>query len=301
MPDLPLVTIGAINYNNAKYVIETLESIKSQTYRNIELIIVDDCSTDKSFELIHDWLKTYKGICKVIAHEINLGVCATCNDVLRNASGEYISIIATDDIMLPEKIAKQVELLLKTNDDIGAVFSDAYLINEDSSLKKELFIQRYRKFDKVPSRFIYKDLLEGNFLPAMSVMVKKICYNDVGLFDVDLVFEDYDMWLRISKKYKFLYSDFIGVKYRIRQNSLMSATKNWDTSTIRIFAKHIKESPSLLKRLEALGIGSYCNGDKESILSLKPLKGLSLKLKAITFLHYLKIPPVLGLYILKRL
>ena len=186
MPDLPLVTIGAINYNNAKYVIETLESIKSQTYRNIELIIVDDCSTDKSFELIHDWLKTYKGICKVIAHEINLGVCATCNDVLRNASGEYISIIATDDIMLPEKIAKQVELLLKTNDDIGAVFSDAYLINEDSSLKKELFIQRYRKFDKVPSRFIYKDLLEGNFLPAMSVMVKKICYNDVGLFELKL-------------------------------------------------------------------------------------------------------------------
>ena len=297
----PFVTIGAINYNNGLYVIETLESIKAQTYPNVELVIVDDCSTDNSATLIAEWLVDYSKPFKFIKHPKNLGVCATCNDVIKNASGKFVSLIATDDIMMPDKIKIQASLLEQADSNIGAVYSDAYLMNDDSSLRQGLFIERYRKFDNIPSGHIYNDLLATNFLPAMSLMVKMECYKEVGLFDEELVFEDYDMWLRISKKYEILYSTYISAKYRLRNNSLMTVIRNWDTSTIKILAKHVKDSPSLLPRLEELGVGSYCNSDRASIISLKPLAGYSFKIKFITFLHYFKIPRSIGLFILKRL
>src|SRR5689334_1867763 len=93
--NLPLVSILAANYNNARYVLESLESIKQQTYPNIELIIVDDASADNSPQLISDWLKTANIPHKYIVHEQNKGLCSTCNELLRNANGKYISFIAT--------------------------------------------------------------------------------------------------------------------------------------------------------------------------------------------------------------
>ena len=81
----------------------------------------------------------------------------------------------------------------------------------------------------------------------------------------------------------------------------MFVTRNWDPSTIKILSKHVKDNPGLVKRLEALGVGSYCNKDTEGIESLKPVLGLSFKLKTVSLLHYFKIPQVIGLFILKRL
>ncbi len=85
MQPLPLVTIGAVNYNNAKFLIETLESIKAQTYANIELIVVDDCSNDNSVELIEEWLKSYDRPVKFIKHDRNMGAIAGVNDVFDQA------------------------------------------------------------------------------------------------------------------------------------------------------------------------------------------------------------------------
>src|SRR6185312_4924818 len=126
----PLVTIGAIGYNNARYVIETLESIKSQTYPNVELIVTDDCSTDKSVVgLITEWLKSYNHPYQFIIHDKNKGAPAACNEVIRRAKGKYISLIATDDILMPDKTRLQVEMLEKAGGNVGAVYSDAFIID----------------------------------------------------------------------------------------------------------------------------------------------------------------------------
>lgn len=296
----PLVSVGAINYNNGAFVIETLDSIKEQSYDNIELIIVDDCSTDNSLQLISDWLLSYNKPYKFIRHPKNLGVCATCNDLLKNATGKYLSIIATDDIMMPDKLKVQVDILEHTGKEVGAVYSDAVIINEDSSVTDELFIQRYRKFETFPSGNLYRHLIKGNFLPTMSVLVKMDCYKVIGVFDEELIFEDYDMWLRMSRKFDFIYSDYVSVKYRIRRGSLMSVTRNWDASSIKILSKHVSETPELIKRLEDFAVGSYCNKDQGSINNLKPVMHLSLKLRVAVLLHTLRIPQVFGLFIIKR-
>lgn len=109
-PKMPLVTVGAFCYNNAQRVTETLDSILSQTYSPIELIIVDDCSTDNSVEVIKNWVKQNDVQCRMNFHTKNIGVCAGVNKVVQNCKGKYITFIG-DDIMLPHKSEKDIAVL----------------------------------------------------------------------------------------------------------------------------------------------------------------------------------------------
>ena len=112
--ELPVVTIGAINYNNEPYVLETLDSIAAQTYSNIELVVVDDASTDGSLRKIKEWLASYERPYKLVVHPKNEGVHKAYESVIKNASGEYISLVATDDVfddsLLMIKLFKSLSL-----------------------------------------------------------------------------------------------------------------------------------------------------------------------------------------------
>jgi glycosyltransferase involved in cell wall biosynthesis len=243
---LPLVSIVAINYNNSKYLLETLNSIDQQTYKNIELIIVDDCSTDDSIKKIEHWLLSFNKPFQFIKHTENLGICKTINDGYKIAKGKYISSIATDDIMLPQKTEIQVQLLENTDDRVGMIFSDAYLIDENSNPLEGKFIEKYKSnLFHINSRNVYEDLLKGNFIPAMSIMIKKKVLLEVGYFDENLNYEDHDMWLRIAEKYKIHYSEYVSAKYRIHKNSLTQklTRDRWAVDDIKIYRKHKNSSP----------------------------------------------------------
>lgn len=296
----PLVTIGAANYNNSRFVVETLESIRSQSYQNIELVIVDDCSTDDSVSIIEEWLLTYEKPHKFITHDRNMGVCRTTNDLLQNANGKYISTIATDDIMLPEKISNQVEILESSSNDVCAVYSDAYMILENSAPRYGLFIQRHRDFEQLPSGNIFNALLSGNFLPAMSLLVKMSHYKEVGHFDEELVYEDYDMWLRLSKRYEFIVSDYISVKYRVRPGSLVTSIKNWSPSQTRIWLKHL-DSEKVISFLEETAKYAYITKDTETLRTLQEAKLNNNYINKLLLFHKLNIPPKIGYRILDKI
>jgi glycosyltransferase involved in cell wall biosynthesis len=237
--NLPLVSIVAINFNNSKYVVETLDSIGGQNYPNTELIIVDDCSTDDSVQKIEEWLKSYQRPFKFIKSKKNQGVCSTINKGYKESKGVYISSIATDDVMLPDKIQKQVAFFESLPDEVGMIYSDAFLIDDKSNELFGTFIPHHRKFDNVPSGNIFNDLLEGNFIPAMSTMIKSSIIPTIGYFDEELLYEDYDMWLRIGKHFKIIFQTEIAVKYRKRKTSLSSVlAKDWPAQRLKIIAKH---------------------------------------------------------------
>jgi len=259
--DLPLVSIIAINFNNSKYVIETLDSIDAQTYPNTELIIVDDCSTDDSAQKIANWLIDYKKSFQFIRSPKNEGVCATCNKGYEVARGKYISYIATDDVMLPEKISRQVFFFGLLPDDTGMIYSDAYLIDDDGNELLGTFIQKFRNFDYAPSGNIFETLIQGNFIPAMATMIKSSIFKTVGSFDESLLYEDFDMWLRIAKDYKIIFQNEMTVKYRRRKNSLSSLgrSEKWINSEIKILAKY-QENDFVKKRITELILELYING-----------------------------------------
>lgn len=241
MDNFPLITIVAICYNHAQYCEETLDSILKQTYSNIELIIIDDCSKDNSTQVISNWIKKNNVDCTFIQHKENKGLLPTVNEGLHLAKGKYFQEVACDDILLPQKIAIQVNELQEANDEnIAVIFSDAYLIDDNSLSIEGMFIDMQRTFKDVPSGNIYKTLLEKNFIPAMSVLTNTNYFKNIGGYDESIAYEDYDKWLRLAKKRNFLYSNYASAKYRLHSTN-MHKTLNFHKHSFYVYLKHLEE------------------------------------------------------------
>jgi glycosyltransferase involved in cell wall biosynthesis len=215
----PLVSAIVLSYNQSRFVLETLKSIKAQTYSAIQLIIVDDCSSDESVAIIERWLQENKLVCTFIRHQQNHGICKSLNDALAVAKGKYISMTASDDVWLPDKLARQVEIMESQPEYVGMLYSDAFQIDEHGDSLPDMFIARHRKLPEMPHGQVLNRLLEGNFIPAMTTLVRRSCYDKVGFFDENLPWEDWDMWMRIARHYWFAYSPTPSARYRVHSQS----------------------------------------------------------------------------------
>jgi glycosyltransferase involved in cell wall biosynthesis len=238
---LPLVTVGIASFNNATYLRETLESIRLQTYPQVEIIIVDDASSDDSVVVARKWLSEYPEInARLICHETNLGVCRVCNDIVTQSKGEFISIIGSDDVHLSDKLAKQVPLLMEASPQVGVIFGDiAYMDSTGSNIKAPNDAVSMHSGD------IFIPLLIKNFVPAMSTLVRRKCYDVVGIYDESLSYEDMDMWLRIARQFEFLYVPGITARYRIHSSSAsFSRQIQLLESSLRLIQKHRDHSPA---------------------------------------------------------
>lgn len=219
----PLVSAIVLCYNQARYVVECLEAVKAQNYPNLELIINDDASKDDSVAVINGWLAKNNIPHHFLKNQANQGICRSLNNTLRIAQGKYVSGIAADDVWLPGKLQTQVELLEGFPSRVGVVYSDALQMDENGKLLPDKFIQAHRRFDTLPTGNLHKVLWEGNFIPAMATLTRRECFDRVGLYDETLFYEDWDMWLRISRCYEFVYSDQISAKYRLVGTSMVRA------------------------------------------------------------------------------
>lgn len=219
--DTPMVTVGVASFNNAAYICETLDSIRQQDYSNWELIVVDDCSSDNSVELIRQWLdENPEVVGHLIVHEQNRGVSCALNGILREAKGEFISTIGSDDLYQPNKLSSQVRALQELSAEYAMCYGEIVLIdsNGDCLNKGQPVISPQGH----PEGNILKDLLRGNFIPAMGQLTRTAACREVGGFDEQLVVEDWDMWLRLARLYKVKYTPGIVAKYRIHGRSAMA-------------------------------------------------------------------------------
>jgi len=241
---IPLVTVIAMCYNHARFLRECLDSIARQSYANIQLVITDDCSQDGSQAMIDSWIQTSGLNCQFLKHEKNLGLCRTANEALSLARGKYISGIATDDVWLPDKLQIQVELMEQLPDKVGVIYSDALQMDEEGNLLEQTFIGAHAHWnlEVKPTDNLHANLWEGNFIPAMTTLMRRECFDRVGLYDETLFFEDWDMWLRISRLYDFYYSDVISARYRIVPNSMAhGSTDKMLSAGIQMCRKHIEK------------------------------------------------------------
>lgn len=221
----PLVSTIVLCYNQSRFVVETLESVKAQTYKATQLIIVDDCSSDDSAAIIDRWLQCNGIQCTFIRHQENKGICKSLNEALAVANGKYISSVASDDVWLPDKLQHQVGILESQPAFVGVLYSDAFQMNEHGHSLPSMFIEAHRKLSEMPQGQILDALLAGNFIPAMSTLIRRSCYDEVGQYDESLPWEDWDMWLRIARQYSFVYSPIASAKYRIHDNSLSHSNR----------------------------------------------------------------------------
>lgn len=237
----PLVAIAIPSYNNAPYIKETLDSINAQSYDNIEVVIIDDCSTDNSISVIEEWLVTCRFPFKFLKHEKNRGLTRTLNHFLNECDKNalYVSFIGSDDTFLPDKTQTQVSILDKTDETVAMVYTDSYYINEKSQRKLGTYMSTRFKYEYAPSGNIQDQLPDKNFLLLQSALIKKSVFDTIGNFDESLPFEDWDMSLRIADKYNVLFCDQVLIEYRIHPNSVMGKLKNWNLFMLPFYLKHI--------------------------------------------------------------
>ncbi len=217
--DWPLVSAVVLCYNQARFAVECLEAIKAQDYPNLELIINDDASKDDSVAVIERWLSENSSIPHTfIASKQNLGICRSLNNAYRQAKGKYISGIAADDAWMPGKLRSQVAKMEKLPAKVGLLYSDAIQMDEQGNELPLKFYEasgRNLHFAKMPEGDVQVALWQANFIAPMTTLIRRECFDRVGLYDETLFAEDWDMWLRISRHYEFVFSPEISAKYRM--------------------------------------------------------------------------------------
>lgn len=261
----PIVSVIIGCYNHENYVIEALNSAKNQTYKNIEIIIWDDASTDQSVEKIKHWIIQNKIECHFIINQKNRGLCASLNTAIRKSKGEYISFFSADDQILPFKIEKQVSTLRNLGPEYCLVYSKACSVDANGNDINKIVGVDCSAID------IFDSLFNVTFaLPTMTVLMRKECIENVGYYDEEIAMEDIDMWIRLVKKYKFFFIDETTAVNRELGTSLSRNPGNFKRIGNSIRATRIKclenkwlnptQTTTAMRDLDHLIWNSYKNG-----------------------------------------
>ncbi len=229
---MPLVSVAVITYNSSKYVLETLESIKAQTYQNIELIVSDDCSTDNTIQICKEWIEKNKARfvrTQIVTIEKNTGVSANCNRAEDACKGEWVKLIAGDDLLLPNCITDFVEYV-KNNVDAVYVFGKVkFLGGTKDNIDYSLFALETAEEQ-------LKKLVLGTWVPACTCFYDRIRSKKEGLrFDERIpMFEDTPKWINVLKKgIPLSFIDKYVCVYRIGHNESLSSGIKYSQSFMR--------------------------------------------------------------------
>jgi alpha-1,3-rhamnosyltransferase len=254
----PLVSIIIITYNSSKYVLETLESSKGQTYQNIELIVSDDCSTDYTVEICRVWIEENKERfvrTEMITTEKNTGIPANCNRGLYAAKGKWIKFIAGDDALLENCILDNINYTFM-NSSAKIIFSKLQIIKSESSVKEfnyNTFFYNLAVEDQT------HQLLFSNTINAVTSFINRNLILNLGGFDEKYsLLEDYPLWLKsTSFGYKLYGFDTITCMYRvhdtnvsIRKQSILNI--ELENNILKFYKTSV--TPLALKRMDLIPI-----------------------------------------------
>lgn len=220
MPSKPLVSVICTCFNHGKYIFESLNSVVNQTYPNIELFIIDNGSKDNSVEVIQNWLwlHDYFTPVKTHFHPVTRNYCQVFNEALRKCSGSFVVDLAADDILCPSHLETAVLCLEERQ--AGVYFSNAklvdekghsrmfYPLNNDGSLKVP-----------VPQGDLYQHLVERYVVCSATLVFRTFVLLKENGYDESLSYEDFDIMVRLARKYQFIFSNSIGVEKRLLRNS----------------------------------------------------------------------------------
>ena len=200
-----MVSIICLCYNHANFIEEAIYSVFNQTYKNWELIIVNDASTDNSKEIIDKIVKEnpFQTI-QTIHLEHNKGNCTAFNEGFKISKGKYIIDLAADDKFEIDKLEKQVNILESADTQTGICFTNATLIDEESKEIGNYYFDWYKKLPK--DGFIFKELIRaGGMICSPTMLIKREVLEELGGYDESLSYEDYDFWVRSARNWKYIF------------------------------------------------------------------------------------------------
>jgi len=229
------ITVVVLCYNHELYIEQCLDSIGAQTLTDLEMVVIDDCSTDNSRSIINDWAKKAPIRCRVVEHPQNLGLVRTLNAAIPLLTHEYGAFIGGDDWMEPDRLERQIEFLDLADERTMAVSGDSRLVDAAGNLiditqrpvdsdEVDLSIHAPRTSDvTADDQFI--TLVRSHWIQSPTVTMRTEALRIAGPYDESLPFEDLQMWLRLtSMGYHLEYLPGVVTNYR-KHGASLTATR----------------------------------------------------------------------------
>jgi glycosyltransferase involved in cell wall biosynthesis len=235
---IPRVSVIVPTYNRGQYIAQALESVFAQTFRDYEIIVIDDGSTDNTQEI----LKNFEGRIRSLYQE-NQGISKTRNRAIKESTGEFIAFLDSDDFWEPIKLEEQVKIL-DSHPDVGIVYARMPIINENGETIG-------MKPAGVSGRNFRELLQVWGDLPTSTVMTRRVCFEKVGLFEPDLEpMEDIDMWIRIARYFElYEVENKVLAYYRRHEEQVTKNKSKVYTGLVRIYTKIYNAYPEAPKDL----------------------------------------------------
>jgi len=243
----PKVSVIIPTYNRSNYLYSAIKSVLNQTFEDFEIIVVDDASTDNTRKVVD---KFEDERIYYLRHNKNRGGSASRNTGIKHSRGKFIAFLDDDDLWVQNKLEKQLDSVNK-NLEIGAVYTGAWTINDGGKITSV----------KIPSLRgnIFPDILKKNYVGSCSmVLVRKECFDKIGLFDENLpAGQDWDMWIRLAKHYRFDCVRECLVLYRVHEKRISTNPYAKMQAAKLICKKFSKELNTSVNHRRILGYWHY--------------------------------------------
>jgi len=283
--DTPLVTVIISCHNHQDYIRQCIESVYRQTYPHIELIVFDDGSSDNSAEILQS-LSTRYGFTLEIQE--NAGLARTLNRALKKATGKYINPLGSDDILMPDKIEKQVAYL-ERHEDVALLGGNILYINGDGVISRQQKIMPCRELDFAT---IFLDIKSGP--PAATSLIRAGVLREIGGYNPDNNLEDLYIWLKIAHAgYRIAVLNDVLAYYRKHDTNTTRDYRFMTESMLGIFAEY-RDHPGYEQARNKIIIDRFLKiSDKDRAYAwqlLRQIKPSSYNLKVLRGLMRLLLP-----------
>ncbi|KAA3439384.1 glycosyltransferase family 2 protein [Rufibacter hautae] len=244
----PLVSIICLCYNHAAFLHEALDSVLAQTYPHLEVLVVDDLSTDNSVEIIEKYVRRHPQI-RFLKHKRNLGNCASFNEALQLSQGDFIIDFATDDVLHPERVARQVAAFQQLPASYGVVYTDAELIDEQGA-SLGFFYTRSAEGSLTPlpaQGEVFSEVLGRYFICPPTMMMRRQVLEELHGYDPSLAYEDFDFWVRSSRYWQYHFLDRPLCQRRMHPRSLSRQVYQKGDKQLASTVKVIQKAQKLVR------------------------------------------------------
>lgn len=248
--DAVSLTVIFVCRNHSRFVLTALDSLLEQKIGNVEVLIFDVASEDDSVAKILKWREAHAPNSLFHRYEENVGIVRVVKDAVTMANGEYLRLLSTDDFFTEGSLHLQLDHLGQHGPQVAACFADAQLIDQEGTeIGFRKGINSAEGTQVFEAHQVRRKLMSGNWIAAPTVMLRKQSVADaVNQLDETIVFEDYQLWMRLSERYDFLYLPKIVVAYRQHPGSFSSnrhlASKSLDDE-IQTLRRAIRATPAM--------------------------------------------------------
>lgn len=256
---MPAVSVVIPAHNAAPWLGDTIRSVLAQTYRDFELIVVNDGSTDRTGAVISGFGDKIRCV-----DQLNQGLPAARNAGIRNALGEWIALLDADDLWLADKLERQISLLGEA-ERLAWVYCNAYVFDDTTGTTTSMLNAGRR----LAEGDILRQLFLSNFIGTPTPVIRRDVFEDVGMFDETIVplGEDWDMWLRIAARHPIGLVRRPLARYRVRRASLSRSLdyRVGFQSLMKVIERAAAREPERLGPLREHSVARLCIGTGRSL------------------------------------